>query len=190
MSIVEMLVAISIIAVITVVIAQSVIAFYRSNRVAFEESYQIRSAERGVQVLVRDLREATYGDNGAYPLAAIASSSITFYADVDRTSPVEQIHYEVSGTRLTRTVVSSAGVPPVYNGAISTSTVSDYVRNFDDNASMFRYYDAEGVEVVSNADIADVVSVSVTVIVDITPIHSPGEFTLKSGATIRNLRPQ
>ena len=187
---VEMIVAISIIAIITVVIAQAVIAFYRSNRVAFEESYQIRSAERGLQVLVRDLREATYGDHGAYPLATIASSSIIFYADVDRTNPIEQVRYTLSGQKLTRTVIRSTGVPPTYTGVVSTSTVSEYVRNFDENISLFRYYDASGIEVVNATDIAKVVSVSINIIVDITPIHSPGEFTLRSGATLRNLRPQ
>ncbi|MBY0539510.1 prepilin-type N-terminal cleavage/methylation domain-containing protein [Patescibacteria group bacterium] len=190
MTLIEVVVTVGIVAVITVAITQSVIVFYRANRVAFEESYQIRSAERGLQVLIRDLREATYGDNGAYPLGAIASSSITFYADVDRTNPIEQVQYRLSGQRLTRTVRSSTGNPPTYTGAVSTSTVSDYVRNFDDNISLFRYYDAAGAEVTSSAEIARVVSVSVNIIVDITPIHAPGEFTLRSGATLRNLRPQ
>ncbi len=190
LTLIEVVVSVGIIAVIMVVISQSVIYFYRANRVTFEESYQIRSAQKGVQVLIRDLREATYGDNGAYPLATIASSTLTFYSDVDRTSPVEQIKYQLTGQKLTRTIVSSTGIPPTYTGAIATSTVSEYVRNIGDNISLFRYYNAAGVEVTSQTDIADVVSVAVCVVVEITPIHAPGEFTLRSGATIRNLRPQ
>jgi prepilin-type N-terminal cleavage/methylation domain-containing protein len=190
MTLIEMVVAIGIIAVITVAITQSVILFYRANRVAFEESYQIRSAERGLQVLVRDLREATYGDDGAYPLGSIASSSIMFYADVDRTNPVERIEYRLTGQKLTRVVTRSSGNPPVYNTVVATSTVSEYVRNFDDNISLLRYFDAAGAEVTSPTDIARVVSVSINLVVDITPVHAPGEFTLRSGATLRNLRPQ
>jgi type II secretory pathway pseudopilin PulG len=190
MTLIEVVVTVGIVAVITVAITQTVIVFYRANRVAFEESYQIRSAERGLQVLVRDLREATYGDDGAYPIGAFASSSITFYADVDRTNPIEKVQYRLSGQRLTRTVTSSTGNPPTYTGAIATSTVSDYVRNFDDNIPLFRYYDAAGAEVTSSSQISRIVSVSVNIIVDITPIHAPGEFTLRSGATLRNLRPQ
>lgn len=190
LTLVETVVTVGIVAVITVAIAQSVILFYKANRVAFEESYQIRSAERGLQVLIRDLREATYGDDGAYPLSSIASSSITFYADVDRTNPIEKVTYTLTGKLLQRTVRSSTGNPPTYTGAVATSTVSEFVRNFDDNQSLFRYFDAAGAEVTSSADIASIVSVSVNLIVDITPIHAPGEFTLKSGATLRNLRPQ
>ncbi len=190
LTLIEMIVTVGIVAVVTVAITESVIMFYRANRVAFEESYQIRSAEKGVQVLVRDVREATYGDDGSYPLAAIASSSVTFYADVDRTNPIEKVAYRLSGKSLTRTVTSSTGNPPTYTGTVATSTVSEYVRNFDDNIPLFRYFDAAGAEVTSGTDIARVVSVSVNLVVDITPVHAPGEFTLKSGATLRNLRPQ
>lgn len=190
LTLIEMVVSVGIIAIIMVVITQSVIYFYRANRTNFEESYQITSAQKGVQVLIKDLREATYGDNGAYPLESIASTSVTFYSDVDRSAPVERIKYQLNGTSLTRTITNSVGTPPTYTGAVSTSTLSDYVRNIGDNIPVFRYYNAAGTEVVSQADIADVVSVSVSIVVDITPIHAPGEFTLRSGATIRNLRPQ
>jgi prepilin-type N-terminal cleavage/methylation domain-containing protein len=187
---IEMLVSISVVAVIMIAASQSVLFFYRTNRVALEESYQIRSAQRGIATLVRDLREATYADTGAYPLASIASSSITFYSDIDKSSPIEKIEYKLSGQKLTRTITQSTGVPPTYTGAVSTSTVSEYVRNFGDNVSVFRYYDATGAEITDPNDIAQVVSLSISIVVDITPIHAPGEFTLRSGATIRNLRPQ
>jgi hypothetical protein len=87
-------------------------------------------------------------------------------------------------------VTQSAGLPPTYTGPVSTTTVSDSVRNFDDNLSVFRYYNASGAEVTDPAHIRDVVSVSVSIVVDITPIHAPGEFTLKSSASLRNLRAQ
>lgn len=190
LTLIEVVVSVGIIAIIMVVISQSVIYFYRANRVTFEESFQIRSAQKGMEVLVKDLREATYGDNGAYPLGAIATSTLTFYSDVDRSAPVERITYKLIGMSLYRTITNSVGSPPTYTGTVATSTVSDYVRNVGDNIPVFRYYDASGVEITSQANIADVVSVSLSVIVDITPIHAPGEFTLRSGATIRNLRPQ
>lgn len=190
MTMIEVVVAIGIIALITVAITQSVIMFYRVNRVAFEEAYQIRSAERGLQVMVRDLREATYGDDGAYPLGSIASSSITFYADLDRSNPIERVEYKLIGKSLYRTVTTSTGNPPTYTGSKATSTVSEYVRNFEENAPLLRYFDAAGAEVTSATEIARVVSVSINLVVDITPVHAPGEFTLRSGATLRNLRPQ
>ncbi len=190
LSIVEALVTIAVTSLLLLVISDAVLSFYKANRIALEESFQIRSAERGVQTLVRDLREATYGDNGAYPLGEIGTNSITFYSDVDRTSPVERIRYNLIDKQLYRTITSSAGTPPQYTGTTATSSVSDFVRNNEDGIPLFRYYDSAGIEVTDPADIADVVSVSISLVVDITPIHAPGEFTLRSSASLRNLRPQ
>ncbi len=189
-SIIEVIVVLGIFTMVMTMIVNSVLTFYRANTSSFEEAVQVQNAERGIQVLVHDLRESTYGDDGSYPLASIASSSITFYSDVDRTSPVEKIRYELKNTSLYRSVLVSSGTPPKYVGAAATSTVSNYVRNFGDAVSVFRYYDASSTEIVDPAQIAKVVSVTISLVVDVTPLHAPGEFTLRSSATLRNLRPQ
>lgn len=190
LTLMETIVTVAVTGIIVLVVTQAVLSFYKANRVALEESFQIRSAERGVQVLVRDLREATYGDNGAYPLNTIGTSTISFYSDIDHSAPIERIDYVLSGNRLTRSVTYSTGNPPQYTGTTTTSVVSDFVRNIEDGISMFRYFDASGAEVTDPLDIADIVSVTVSLVVDITPVHAPGEFTLRSSASLRNLRPQ
>jgi len=189
MTLIEVLIVVALVPIIMVSIVDSVLAFYRANSTSFEEAYQIQSASNGIGVLVRDLREATYADNGSYPVAAIASSSVTFYADVNRDGSVDRVRYELDGTTLSR-AITPAGMPPTYTGAAATSSVSDSVRNFGDGTAVFRYYDSSGAEIDDMADVADVRSVTITLVVDITPNHSPGEFTLRSSATLRNLRPQ
>lgn len=189
-SLVEVIVVVGLTGIIMIAITQSVLSFYKSNQVSLEESYQIRSAQKGLDALVRDLREATYGDDGAYPVATMATSTLTFYSDVDHTSPIEKVSYVLSGTKLTRTVTKSSGTPPAYTGAGTSSSVSDFVRNNEDKIAMFRYYNANGVEVTDSSHIRDVVSVSISLVVDITPAHAPGEFTLRSSASLRNLRAQ
>ena len=174
-----------------IALTQSVLFFYRANTSSIEQAYQIESARRGIDLLVRDLREATYADDGSYLLAAIATSSLTFYADTDRDSSIEKIRYTLSGQQLWRNVTDSAGSPPTYTGASATSSVSDYVRNFGQNRPLFRYYDGTGAEIVNFATgIADVRSVSVDLVVNVVPVRAPGDFTLQSSATIRNLRAQ
>ena len=190
MSFIEMLVVLAVVPIITITIANSVLLFYRANTSSLEEAYQIQSGQKGVENLVHDLREATYADDGSYPIASIASSSITFYADVDRDFQVERVHYELNKNLLTRTLTNATGTPPTYTANISTSTVSEYVRNFADNVSIFTYYDSSGVAVTDTSRVADVTSVTVNIIVDVTQLHLPGEFTLRSSATFRNLRPQ
>lgn len=187
---VEMLVTIAIFALIMTGIMQSVLYFYRANTTAIEQSYQLDSARRGIELMVRDLREATYGDNGAYPLASVASTSVVFYSDTDRDNETERIEYRVTGLTLMRTVTDPSGNPPQYTAVSATTSVSTYVRNSEEGVPIFTYYRADGTEVTSPSDITDIVSVTVDLIVNIRPLRAPQEFTLRSSATLRNLRPQ
>jgi len=185
-----MIVTVSIAAIIMISIANSVLFFYKANTNSIEQAYQIDNARKGVVLLVRDIREATYADNGAYPLVTMASTSITFYSDTDRDNQTERITYELKGTSFKRAVLEPSGTPAIYNGAAATSSVSEYMRNVQDGIPVFRYYDKNNTEVTNSARIADVVSVSVSTIVNIVTTRAPGEFTLSSRATLRNLRAQ
>ncbi|MEK9176993.1 MAG: hypothetical protein AAB923_01735 [Patescibacteria group bacterium] len=189
-SLLESVVVIAIATIVMIAIANSVLFFYRANTASIEQAYQIDITRKGVELLVRDIREASYADNGAYPLETMASSTITFYADTDKDNLTERITYELAGTSFKRAVLDPSGNPTTYNGPAATSSVSEYMRNLEDGIPVFRYYDKDNVEVVNPANIVDVVSVSVTAVVNIVTTRAPGEFTLKSSATIRNLRAQ
>jgi hypothetical protein len=174
-----------------VAVVESVLFFYRANTSSIEQAYQIESARHGIDTLVRDLREATYADDGSYPLASFATTSVTFYADTDHDSSIEKVKYVLSGVQFLRVVTQATGTPPTYTGGTSTSTMSDYVRNTEQNIPIFHYYDGSGAEVTDFANgIADVRSVSINLIVNVVPVRAPGDFTLQSSATIRNLRAQ
>jgi Tfp pilus assembly protein PilW len=189
-SLIETVTVIAIVPVIMIAIANSVLFFYKANTVSIEQAYQVDHARKGVTLLVRDIREASYADNGAYPLAAMASTSITFYSDTDRDNQTERITYEITGTSLKRAVLDPSGSPTTYTGSAATTSVSEYIRNIEDGVPAFRYYDKDNIEVADAAHIADVVSVSVMTVINIVTTRAPGEFTLKSSATLRNLRPQ
>lgn len=184
----ETIITIAIISIIMIAITDSVRFFYRANTSSLEQSYQIDSARKGVSFLVRDLREASNGDNGTYPISEIGTSTITFFSDTDRDVSVEKITYELNGTILTRHVVDSSGNPPAYTSAGATSTVSIYVRNIEEEADLFTYYDRDGAVISDLQNIGDVRSVTINLVVNIQPIRAPNEFTLRSSATLRNLR--
>ena len=185
----EAIVATSIVTIVMVAIVNSVLFFYRANTSSIEQAYQIDSARRGIEFMVRDLREMSHGDNGAYPILEMASTSVTFYSDTDKDASVEQITYDVSATTtLTRTVVDASGTPPEYTGGGVSSIVSTFVRNLEEVQPIFRYYDGTGTEITNYDDVANVRSVTVNIVVNIQPIRRPDEFTLRSSATLRNLR--
>lgn len=190
LSIVEMIVTLSIVGIVGIALVESVLFFYRANTSSLEQAQQVETARRGVELFIRDVREATYADTGAYPLERIGTSSISFYADTDVDTRIERIRYTLIGTSLFRNVTDATGTPPTYTGATVTTTVSTHVRNNEDGAALFRYYNASSTEITDSAYIADIVSVVISPIVDIVEKHAPGRFTLTESATIRNLRAQ
>lgn len=185
---IEMLITVAVFAILMIAIVESVRFFYRANTSSLEQSFQIDSARRGVEFMVRDIREARNGDDGSHPIANMGSTTLTFYSDTDSDASVERIRYDIVDTVLYRNVTDSSGTPPTYTGAGATSTVSDFVRNIEEIVPAFRYYDTNGVEITDYTRIGDVRTVTVNVIVNILPIRAPEEFTLRSSATIRNLR--
>lgn len=185
-----MIVTLAIVGVVSIALVESILFFYRANSSSLEQALQVETARRGVELFVRDVREATYADTGAYPLAEVGTSTITFYADTDVDTRVERIRYTHTGMNLFRNVTDATGTPATYTGMSVTTTVSSYVRNNDENVPLFRYYNASSTEITSASDIADIVSVVISPIVDIVQKHAPGTFTLTESATIRNLRAQ
>lgn len=178
-----MIVTIAIFSLIMVAIIDSVLFFYRANNSSLEQSMQVHSARRGAELLVQNIREATFADDGSYPVNDIATSSITFFSDTEGDSSVERVSYTLEGTTLFRTIT-----PAPYTGTGATSVVSDYVRNTEEGVSLFRYYDINGDEIVDFSETGRVRSVTIDLVVNIRPVRAPHEFTLRSSATIRNLK--
>lgn len=188
-TLIESIVVITISTVAMLAVMSSVLYFYRTNANAIEQAFALSSARKGVEYLVRDIREATYSEEGSFPVIAMNQNEFYFYSDTDKDSAVERIRYYLEGIVLKREVTEPTGSPLTYSSANAvTSVVSEDVRNAEEGTTIFRYYDKSGVEITDYGDITDVVLVDVTLIININPVRLPEEFTLRSTAALRNLR--
>jgi prepilin-type N-terminal cleavage/methylation domain-containing protein len=188
-TIIETLAVISIFAIIMVAIVSSVQYFYRSNTNAVEQAFAINSARKGIEFMVRDIREAIYSDEGSYPVISINPNTFYFYSDIDRDNSIERVRYFAEGTDIKKGVTDSTGDPPLYVDANeNVSVISDSVRNLSQGIPVFTYFDSQGSEITDIASTTDVVFVKVNLIVNINPNRLPNEFTLRSSATLRNLK--
>lgn len=162
--------------------------FYQNNAYIFEATTAVDSARRGLAVSLSALREASYGDDGNYPIAAAATSSITFYSDIDSDGGIERVKVWVYQDSLYRVVTNAAGNPPSYTGQTGASTtIATHVRN-GTSTPVFAYYDSAGTQLsTTSPDVSDIASVAATLMVDINPSRAPNILTLTGGATIRNL---
>lgn len=189
LSFAEMMVVLALFTVLSLVITNAIASFYRYNAYTIAQSYQVEHARRGVDLLVRDMREMTYADNGAFPLVSMGTSSVTFYSDIDRDESVELITYALASSTLYKYVYNATGSPPQYDtdSPDETYTLSEYVQNGVQGIDIFTFYDATGTPMTLPAPVANVRYVDVTLIVNIDPIRDPGQFMLRSSAALRNL---
>jgi type II secretory pathway pseudopilin PulG len=171
-TLVETVVVIGILVIVGVALSSTIVYFYKTNTYVIEEGNAVQSAQNGLIDSMKDLREASYGDDGSYPIASVATSSITYYADINGDGSDEMITYYLSGGTLFRNVTHSTGNPPTYIGQTpATTTIATYIVN-GTSTPIFQYYDDSG----------NLLSAP------INPFRSPAVYTLTGSATLRNLR--
>ncbi|MAJ97255.1 hypothetical protein CL644_00820 [bacterium] len=185
----EAVVLLGIFVLIVGAIVSSLRYVYRGQRFAFEQADATRSARTGIERAVQDLREASDADNGAYPIIAMATSSVSFYSDYDNDNKIEQIRYFIDGSDFKKGIIESAGNPPTYNaGSEVVTTIATDVRNNAIGTPMFTYYDKSGVLMSDYTDIAQLAFVTLRLVVNLHPERAPDDFELRSSAALRNIR--
>ncbi len=184
----ETVVVVSILGIVGVALSTMIVFFYRSNAYLLEQTTAVDSANRGLEYAYKDMREASYGENGSYPIASAATSTITFYSDVDGDGPVEKVRLYLTNDTFYRGVTNAAGNPPSYTGQPETvSTISTYVKN-GTSTPILHYYTEAGAELTGTIDIAEIRSVRIQLNVDLNPLRAPNIISLERTATLRNLR--
>ncbi|GEM_PF-327624 len=92
-TIIEMLAAIAVFGLLMAAIGTAIIMIYRTQGYAMEQSMAISEARRGVDIMAKEVRQARYGENGAYPIEKGAGKEFIFYSDVDNDGQTERVRY-------------------------------------------------------------------------------------------------
>jgi type II secretory pathway pseudopilin PulG len=191
MTFIEMIVYLSIFSIIIMAITYSVASFYRYNAYGLEQSQAVDSARRGIDPTINNIREATYSDEGAYPIISASANSFSFYSDVDRDNSIEKVRLFLDSSTNTfkKGLTDSAGDPPTYDSQPETLfTLADNVRNIEQSVDIFKYYDNTGAEVLNLSNVSSIAFVSMSVVVNVNPARAPNDFTLRASAALRNLK--
>lgn len=184
----ETIVTVALTSVIMLALSGMIWYFYRTNAYTLEQTQAVNSARVSLEHAVHDLREASYGADGAYPLLSAATSTVTFYADPDNNGTVDKIRYYLSGTTLYRGSTTPGGNPPSYVGQSEITTlVVDNIRNTV-TTPLFTYADANGSLLSTSINVANVASIHIAVYTDVDPNRSPIVYMLSGSATLRNVR--
>ena len=186
-TLIETIVAVAMTGIVMATLGVMIQYFYRTNAYALEQNQAVNSARASIENTVRDLREASYGADGSYPISSAATSSVVFYARSPASGTTERLHYYLSGQTLYRGTVDPAGTPLSYSGQTERTTlVIDNIRN-DASTPLFTYYDTSGNQLPDPVNVASVASVRIQALTDVNPDRAPNVYTMLGSATLRNL---
>ncbi|MDD4333000.1 MAG: prepilin-type N-terminal cleavage/methylation domain-containing protein [Patescibacteria group bacterium] len=122
-SLIEMLVAMSIFILVFLVGSDFIIKGFRSTSFEAEQTTQIKSARRAMEIMAKEIRGANSSARGDYPLATIEPTNFIFYNDIDNDGQIEKIRYFLDETFL-KEAVTKPGVDNSYGSPAATSTLA------------------------------------------------------------------
>lgn len=197
MTLVELMVAISI---MLIAMEGFALLFFRSwdtNKFIIEEGLASASASHTTNKIIKELRGVRQADNGDFPIESGSSFDLRVYIDIDNDTVTERVHYflDLNTDQLKIGVTNPTGTAPVsYPVADDTVTVlADYIVNENDNP-VFYYYnknypgDTTNNPLTTPVSVADVRLIRVHLLVNIDPVHAPNNINIESFVDLRNLK--
>ncbi len=145
-----------------------------------------------LRTMLREMRTAQQGANGAYPLVNVGTSTISFFADPDNNGTIERVSYFLASSSIYRGIIQPSGNPVVY---IGTSQINKMIVTNVRNSSstpLFQYFDTNYNGTSSpltqpvTATAVRLVKINLTLDVDLNRSPTPMTYTVQ--ASFRNLK--
>lgn len=96
-TLVETIVHITIFGIAIIGITAFIATIYRSQSYSLQQSTAINEARRGIETMVKEIREARTGDDGSYIIEKADNNEFIFYSDIDKDNSVERVRYFLGG---------------------------------------------------------------------------------------------
>ncbi len=138
-----------------------------------------------------EIRSASISSTGGYPIAYANATNFTFYSDIDNDGFKERVRYFVDNDVLKKGIIKPSGNPLSYNSA--NEVISIVINNLiNDSQPVFEYYDSSydgsSLSLSEPIDLLAIRLVKITVKVDKNPSRPPGDITMITHISIRNLK--
>ena len=66
---------------------------YKTYGFTWQQAVAIDEARKGIETMVKEIREARFGDDGSYPIEKAADKEFIFYSDIDQDGDTERVRY-------------------------------------------------------------------------------------------------
>ncbi len=112
-TLIETIVAIAIFTLAFGALMGFIVMAYRVHGYAWQQAIAIGEARKGIETMVKEIREARPGDDGSYPIEYAGDKEFIFYSDIDGDGKTERVRYFLgivgSGSQTKECVTSSRG---------------------------------------------------------------------------------
>jgi len=92
-TLIETLVAIAVFVLIFIAVSIFITMAYQSQGYTWQQSIAIDEARKGIETMVKEIREARAGDDGSYPIVLAADKEFIFFSDIDQDGQTEKVRY-------------------------------------------------------------------------------------------------
>jgi len=189
----ELSIAIGIFVIIVFAWNNFTIQNLRSSAYGQEQLEAIRQAQKGIDLMAKELRELSTAENGSYGLELAGDQEIIFYSDIDQDVYTERVRYFLDNENLKKGIVEPTGNPLTYDfNNEKIFVVSEYVRN--NTEPIFIYfnsdypYDTTNNPLPAPARLIETKLINIFLRINIDPLRAPDDFDLYTDIQLRNLK--
>jgi len=191
-TLIEVLVALGMFALISVAVSWIVITSLRSNDIIWEQLKTQNDGRAVLEQFVDEVRRAEESSVGGYPIADATSSTVTFFANIDEDIGRERVRIFLDGTDVKKGVIQPSGNPLGYDAEEAIVTIATDVVNGLKGVPLFVYYD-ETYPVTSTPltvpdQLTDIRAVHVQLELEKDPTATPVPLHVETVVSIRNLK--
>ena len=192
-TLIEVLVTMSIFVILVFSVAMMLSNIFTNSNQQLISLSNIDQARSTLSTITNEVRNATIGSDGSYPLNQAGDSQIVFFTNF-RTSngAVERVRYYISGNTLYKGVILPTGSPLIYN--LSSESISKVLSGVSNGSSpVFYYYDGnysgntQALSQPVNINNVRFVKINFVVLNQITP-QDTSTFSIDAGVTIRSVK--
>jgi len=192
-TLVEVIVAMFFFGIIVAAVANFTVFYLNNYSFSYEQQQSVGQLQYTLTQMIRDIREARLGDNGAWPIITTNDNEFAFYTDVTNDGRSDRVRYFLDGTSLKRGVIEPTSVPVSYPAA--NEKVKIVVDNINLNGKpIFTYYNGNyPSDIVNNPLTATKRLLSTRLIniylrIDISPNQGSQPYEASSSVQIRSMK--
>lgn len=92
-TLIEAIIIIFIFSVLISAVGSAVVFLYKTKSYTFQQSVAISEARKGIEWMVKEIREAVTGEDGSFAIEKAEDFELVFYSDIDKDKEIERVRY-------------------------------------------------------------------------------------------------